>query len=103
MEINGKREKMLKEREKENNAFIQPTIMLISSNRPARLLSFIPCSLTFIFRARLSISEMHLVMMKGMLLELSLDTWEKSRPNSWSLPCSFLWPHWMANVSKHRL
>jgi len=30
-------------------------------------------------------------------------TWEKSRPNSCRRPCSFLWPHWMARVSRQRL
>lgn len=59
--------------------------------------------LTFIFSARLSISEMHLVMMKGMPSLAQLATWENSLPNSCRRPCSFLWPHWMARVSRQRL
>lgn len=59
--------------------------------------------LTFILSARLSISEMHLVMMKGMQSLAQPATWAKSLPNSCRRPCSFLWPHWMARVSRQRL
>ncbi len=55
------------------------------------------------FRARLSISEVHFLMMKGMPSGLFLATWAKSIPNRCSLPWSFLWPHWMARVSRHFL
>lgn len=55
------------------------------------------------FRARLSISEVHFFMMKGMPSGLFLAAWAKSTPNRCSLPWSFLWPHWMARVSRHFL
>ena len=58
---------------------------------------------TLSLRARLSISEMHLVMMKGTPSLATPATWEKSRPNSCRRPWSFLWPHWMASVSRQRL
>lgn len=58
---------------------------------------------TFIVRALLSISEMHLVMMKGMPSLVLLATWENSLPKSCRRPCSFLWPHWMVRVSRQRL
>ncbi len=58
---------------------------------------------TFILSALLSISPMHFLMMKGMLSGLLPDTCKKSCPNSWRRPWSFLWPHWMAKVSKQRL
>ena len=54
-------------------------------------------------RARLSISEVHFLMMKGTPSGLFLAAWAKSMPNRCRRPWSFLWPHWMASVSRHFL
>lgn len=58
---------------------------------------------TLMLRARLSISEVHFLIIKGIPSGLFLAAWAKSIPNRWSLPCSFLWPHWIASVSRHFL
>lgn len=60
-------------------------------------------SLTFVFRARFSISEMHFLTMKGIPSGLPSDAFVKSCPKSCSFPWSFLCPHWMAKVSRHFL
>lgn len=59
--------------------------------------------ITLMLRARLSISDVHFLMIKGTPSGLFFAAWAKSIPNRWSLPCSFLWPHWMASVSRHFL
>lgn len=58
---------------------------------------------TFMLRALFSISDVHFRMMKGMSSWLFLAACVKSIPKRWSLPWSFLWPHWMARVSRHFL
>lgn len=58
---------------------------------------------TLMLRARLSISDVHFLMIKGMPSGLFLAACAKSIPNNWSLPWSFLWPHWIASVSRHFL
>lgn len=61
------------------------------------------CQATLMFSARPSISEVHFLMMKGTPSLLFFAAWAKSIPNRCSLPWSFLWPHWIASVSKHFL
>lgn len=58
---------------------------------------------TLTFSALLSISDVHFLMMKGMPSGTFLAAWANSTPNKWSLPWSFLCPHWIAKVSKHFL
>lgn len=58
---------------------------------------------TLTFSALLSISDVHFLMMKGMPSGTFLAAWANSTPNKWSLPWSFLCPHWIARVSKHFL
>lgn len=53
--------------------------------------------------ARFSISEVHFLMMNGMPWASLLAASAKSTPKRCSLPWSFLWPHWMASVSRHFL
>lgn len=53
--------------------------------------------------ARCSISQTHFLMMKGTPSVVLRAAWEKSWPNSCRRPWSFLWPHWMASVSRHFL
>lgn len=60
-------------------------------------------SYTLMLSALFSISEVHFRMMKGMPSWLFLAACVKSMPKRWSLPWSFLWPHWMARVSRHFL
>lgn len=60
-------------------------------------------TLTFVRSALLSISQMHFFTMKGIPSVLLPDTWAKSLPKSCRRPWSFLWPHWMAMVSRHLL
>lgn len=58
---------------------------------------------TLTFSALLSISDVHFLMIKGMPSGTFLAAWANSTPNKWSLPWSFLCPHWIAKVSKHFL
>lgn len=59
--------------------------------------------LTLVCRARRSISQMHFLIIKGTPSGVPRAAWLKSWPKSCKRPCSFLWPHWMAKVSRHFL